>query len=62
MSMQSQMLIGGKSKVEDTTEFRDMLQEEHKRIRTEYESKLRELEVRDYAVRVDVQWSTVKII
>jgi len=31
MSMQSQMLIGGKKKVEDTTEFRDMLQEEHKR-------------------------------
>ena len=38
-AMQSQMLGGG-----DTTQFRAMLQEEHERIRTEYEGKMRELE------------------
>ena len=30
--------------MKETTEFRELLQEEHERIRTEYESKLRELE------------------
>ena len=44
-AMQSQMLVGGSAKrPEETTEFREMLQEEHERIRTEYEGKLRELE------------------
>jgi len=38
-AMQSQMLGGG-----DTPQFRAMLQEEHERIRTEYEGKMRELE------------------
>ena len=44
-AMQSQMLVGGSNqRPEDTSEFRAMLQEEHARIRNEYETRLRDLE------------------
>ncbi|KIZ07666.1 Osmotic avoidance abnormal protein 3 [Monoraphidium neglectum] len=42
-SMQGQLLIGG-TKPEDSPTFRTLLAKEHKRIRGEYESRLRELE------------------
>mmetsp|Transcript_24055 Transcript_24055/g.75364 ORF Transcript_24055/g.75364 Transcript_24055/m.75364 type:complete len:299 (+) Transcript_24055:1178-2074(+) len=41
--MQSQLLIGG-HKIEDTAAFRTLLQQEHKRIRGEYERRLNDLE------------------
>lgn len=42
-SMQSQLLIGG-HKVEDMPAFRSLLKKEQRRIRSEYEERLRELE------------------
>ncbi|GBF92416.1 hypothetical protein Rsub_04520 [Raphidocelis subcapitata] len=42
-SMQGQLLIGG-TKPEDSPTFRTLLAKEHRRIRGEYESRLRELE------------------
>lgn len=42
-SMQSQLLIGG-HKVEDMPAFRSLLKKEQRRIRGEYEERLRELE------------------
>jgi hypothetical protein len=41
--MNSQMLAGGK-KIEDTPQFRTALEEQQKRIRLEYETKLNEIE------------------
>eukprot|EP00877_Chromochloris_zofingiensis_P011298 jgi/Chrzof1/6421/Cz18g10030.t1 len=52
-SMQSQMLIGG-SKPEDIPAFRTLLAKEHKRIRSEYESRLRELEAERQMVEEDL--------
>jgi hypothetical protein len=51
-SMQSQLLIGG-HKIEDTPAFRSLLQQEHKRIRTEYEQRLAELEKERHTVEED---------
>lgn len=42
-SLNSQMLIGGK-KIEETPQFRSLLEEKQKLIRQEYESKLQEME------------------
>ena len=41
--MNSQILPGGK-KIEDTPQFRTALEEQQKRIRSEYEAKLNEIE------------------
>eukprot|EP00242_Pyramimonas_sp_CCMP2087_P003982 CAMPEP_0198214834 /NCGR_PEP_ID=MMETSP1445-20131203/44469_1 /TAXON_ID=36898 /ORGANISM="Pyramimonas sp., Strain CCMP2087" /LENGTH=657 /DNA_ID=CAMNT_0043890189 /DNA_START=574 /DNA_END=2543 /DNA_ORIENTATION=- len=51
-SLQSQLLVGG-HKVEETPAFRAMLQQEHKRIRTEYERRLRDMEKERKAVEED---------
>ncbi|GBG86232.1 hypothetical protein CBR_g41137 [Chara braunii] len=51
-NMQSQLLIGG-HKIEDTPAFRSLLQAEHRRIRTEYETRLAELERERHNVEED---------
>lgn len=51
-SMQSQLLIGG-HKIQDIPVFRQMLEIEQRRIRTEYEKRLKELEEERKVVEVD---------
>ncbi|KAK9829931.1 hypothetical protein WJX72_008705 [[Myrmecia] bisecta] len=51
-SMQSQLLIGG-HKIEDMPVFRTLLAREHRRIRGEYEERLRELERERQGVEED---------
>lgn len=52
-AMQSQLLIGG-NKLEDIPAFRTLLAREHKRIRGEYEARLRELEAERHMVEEDL--------
>lgn len=52
--MQSQMLVGG-AKLEDVPAFRAILAREHRRIRDEYETRLRDLEMERHAVEEDRQ-------
>lgn len=51
-SMQSQLLIGG-HKIQDIPVFRQMLELEQKKIRNEYEKRLKELEEERKVVEVD---------
>ncbi|KAK3254569.1 hypothetical protein CYMTET_36218, partial [Cymbomonas tetramitiformis] len=51
-SLQSQLLIGG-HKIEDTPAFRTLLQQEHRRIRNEYERRLRDMERERQSVEED---------
>ncbi|KAG1674732.1 hypothetical protein FOA52_013567 [Chlamydomonas sp. UWO 241] len=53
-AMQSQMLVGG-AKLEDVPAFRAILAREHRRIRDEYETRLRDLEQERQAVDEDRQ-------
>ncbi|GAX79497.1 hypothetical protein CEUSTIGMA_g6938.t1 [Chlamydomonas eustigma] len=53
-AMQSQMLVGG-AKLEDVPAFRAILAREHRRIRDEYETRLKELETERQAVEEDRQ-------
>lgn len=52
-AMQSQLLIGG-NKLEDIPAFRTLLAKEHRRIRGEYEARLRELEAERQMVEEDL--------
>eukprot|EP00899_Mesostigma_viride_P011379 jgi/Mesvir1/20241/Mv13477-RA.3 len=51
-TMQSQLLIGGHT-IEDTPAFRTLLQEEHRKIRREYDHRLQELEKERHTVEED---------
>eukprot|EP00879_Flechtneria_rotunda_P030441 GHRR01033073.1.p1 GENE.GHRR01033073.1~~GHRR01033073.1.p1 ORF type:complete len:325 (+),score=168.12 GHRR01033073.1:584-1558(+) len=52
-AMQSQLLIGG-NKLEDIPAFRTLLAKEHRRIRGEYEARLRELEAERHMAEQDL--------
>eukprot|EP00210_Caulerpa_lentillifera_P001051 g1014.t1 len=51
-TMQSQLLLGGR-KIEDTPAFRTLVAMEHKKIRNEYEARLKELEKERESVEAD---------